>query len=100
MYAPGTRTGDRLLAHELAHFVQQRGQGASLQRKPREGNGSEAWLPAPERAGEDCAAIGGDAYELQPKSLTTVVAATRADPECWFRGLDPERRGALTAIYN
>ena len=36
-YAPGTRTGDALLAHELAHVVQQRSQNSgppSIQRAP------------------------------------------------------------------
>jgi hypothetical protein len=99
MYAPGTRAGDRLLAHELTHVVQQRGEPESLQRKPS-GTASEAWQPRPEPAGGDCAAISGDAYELQPRGLTTVLAETRPDPERWFRRLEPERRGALTAVYN
>jgi hypothetical protein len=34
-YAPGTPRGDRLLAHELAHVVQQSGGGASLSRAGR-----------------------------------------------------------------
>lgn len=39
-FAPGTKEGDRLLAHELTHVVQ--GQGAGVQRKADEGREAEA----------------------------------------------------------
>jgi hypothetical protein len=39
-YAPGTKEGDRLLAHELAHVVQE--QRSGVQRKPEEGEAEVA----------------------------------------------------------
>lgn len=39
-YQPGTNNGNRLLAHELTHVVQQNGDGAALQREPsKDGTG-------------------------------------------------------------
>ena len=38
-YKPGTKEGDKLLAHELTHVVQ--GQTAGVQRKPHEGEGGD-----------------------------------------------------------
>jgi len=41
-YQPGTREGDRLLAHELTHVIQQRGRlGSSIQRSCFDGNCGE-----------------------------------------------------------
>ncbi len=57
-FAPGTTLGDRLLAHELTHVVQQRAHGAiAMQRQEdgahecEEGEGPPAVLPDPEGKG-------------------------------------------------
>jgi hypothetical protein len=55
-FAPGTREGDRLLAHELVHVVQ--GQSSGVQRKPEDdeeakGDGVEAKGGAPEVSSPD-----------------------------------------------
>ena len=42
-YAPGTSAGQRLLAHELTHVVQQNGRAVSLQREDAEGEEREKW---------------------------------------------------------
>lgn len=39
-FAPGTKDGDRLLAHELTHVVQGQKSGAPVQRKPEEAAGA------------------------------------------------------------
>ncbi len=58
-YAPNTQAGQKLLAHELTHVVQQSGQGArSLQRKPPAGEETDInLLPDFEAQVSDSAAI-------------------------------------------
>lgn len=52
-YQPGTPAGDGLIAHELAHVIQQRGGGASTSLRPAAGIESSA---AHERDADDAAA--------------------------------------------
>lgn len=51
-FRPGTRTGDRLLAHELAHVVQQRGAGGAPGSAAAAGVSSEALESEAELAAE------------------------------------------------
>ena len=67
-YSPGTVTGQRLLAHELTHFIQQQ-QGAPLQvqRQAADG-GSEGFAPAaPSKIPEPPAPpFSGGQFEVRP----------------------------------
>lgn len=49
-YQPNTPHGDALLAHELAHVVQQRGQPAAVQRKRSDGQAGDAYEHEADRA--------------------------------------------------
>jgi len=60
-YAPGSQQGDRLIAHEVAHTVQQRGAGPAVQ--------------ADSRASEP-----GDSHEVQAESFAQAFAAGAATP--------------------
>ena len=55
-YQPATDRGQRLLAHELAHVVQQRARGVAMQRRTPGLAGTEPW----EREAEDAADQWGD----------------------------------------
>jgi hypothetical protein len=80
-YAPGTPSGDRLLAHELAHVVQQRGSafapGSSLL------IGSEE---APYEREAETAATRTVAPRLSP---TSPILARQARPPCTLNCTDP-----------
>ncbi len=51
-FRPGTAAGDRLIAHELAHVVQQRGSGGAVQAKSPLSSPGEAAEAAADRAAE------------------------------------------------
>jgi hypothetical protein len=55
---------------------------------------------APSRASTNCSAISVDRFDKQPGDLQRVLAKSFKDPAGWFGKLDPERRIALTAIFN
>jgi hypothetical protein len=76
-YAPGTAEGRGLLAHELAHVVQQEQGGARLQRQEKPGT------PAvPKLAITGVIAAGG---ELAPETILAVNAAAPKVPAQWRR---------------
>jgi hypothetical protein len=60
-FSPGTKEGDKLLAHELTHVVQ--GQKSGVQRKPEEEEGKEAEGAEGGAEGKD-AGGKGDAGEV------------------------------------
>jgi hypothetical protein len=73
-YAPGTAHGDRLLAHELAHVVQQSGAGAAgLQEKLTIGSADDA----SEREADSIAAA---VFGSESAAVGTVAAITPAGP--------------------
>lgn len=55
---------------------------------------------APSSAPTNCSAISVDRFDKQPADLQRVLAKSFKDPTGWFKNLDPERRFALTAIFN
>lgn len=49
----------------------------------------------------NCSAVSSDRFDEQPPDLQRALAASFDDPAWWFnQELDPERRFALTSIYN
>ncbi|HEY5175994.1 MAG TPA: DUF4157 domain-containing protein [Terriglobales bacterium] len=68
-YAPGTAEGGRLLAHELAHVVQQSGGGAVVQRAPAPGKPTdrEPAKSAPGKAGNWMSTLRVKSAEVQGK---------------------------------
>lgn len=77
-YAPGTGEGRRLIAHELAHVLQQRNlsPGAAIQRQVDERTGPAA--PPPARP--DVAALSGVPYEKWSEQIESQYRA-RGDTE-------------------
>jgi hypothetical protein len=55
---------------------------------------------APSSASTNCSAISRDRFDTQPVDLQRVLAKSFKDPAGWFGKLDPERRFALTSIFN
>ena len=73
-YAPRTRAGMRLLAHELAHVVQQRGSHAETPHRigaPTDGLECEADEAARRVASGERAAVRGSAVEVIQRDLAT-----------------------------
>lgn len=85
-YAPGTRRGDRLLAHELTHVVQQRsgsGGGAQLQKQPA---GEQPATPAAQPAAAAQTPARADVLSWRsvlPHSAAEARALKKKDPEKW-----------------
>jgi hypothetical protein len=77
-YAPGTPAGDRLIAHELAHVVQQRNAPAGVQAKLA--------IDAPQSAAEQEAE--GAARSIS--SLREISASVSAQPFALMRRIAPE----------
>ncbi|HEU4734953.1 MAG TPA: DUF4157 domain-containing protein, partial [Kofleriaceae bacterium] len=57
-FAPGAASGERLLAHELAHTIQQEGSGSALQRQIAIGSSDDPEEAMADRMAD--AALGGD----------------------------------------
>jgi hypothetical protein len=76
-YAPGTGEGRRILGHELAHVVQQRGLDALPARAPLRVSGSEE--PA-EREAEAAAAHAAAGAPVQRLRTVTPVVQRQAEP--------------------
>jgi hypothetical protein len=67
-YAPATRGGQRLLAHELAHVIQQRqGLARSIQRKPDDSPQPDAGSPGSDAPAQAAAAPDPDANEAEAR---------------------------------
>jgi hypothetical protein len=77
-YAPGTAAGDRLLAHELAHVVQQRG-GAGVRRLQRRVVDDDKHLPCRGVAGRSAAEMTVWENDAAAKA-EAAAAALRASP--------------------
>jgi len=95
-YEPGTARGQRLLAHELTHVVQQRARSIGLQRRPPGLPGSDPW----EREAQDAAdqlgrRLHGGTLPYREAMETVIPSATRpaaADlPDTRARVLPAER---------
>ena len=54
----------------------------------------------PPTAPTNCSAISVDRFDKQPAELQRALARSFKDPAGWFAKLDPERRIALTSIFN
>jgi hypothetical protein len=54
----------------------------------------------PPTAPTNCSAISVDRFDRQPAELQRALARSFKDPAGWFAKLDPERRIALTSIFN
>jgi hypothetical protein len=77
-YRPGSKEGDRLLAHELTHVVQ--GQRSGVQRKPAEPHPGEQGQGAQPERGEQNAEHSGAAHEVsQPGEPAEQEADAVAD---------------------
>jgi len=81
-YAPGTSRGDRLLAHELAHVVQQaRGEAPPIAQRAPEEPGTPAPPPAPAAATSEAAKrvtemiADGDSKAIQQASDDVLAAS-------------------------
>jgi hypothetical protein len=89
-YATRSRDGDRLLAHELTHVVQQRG-------APRLGGVTEADDPAEREAERNAALIGSSAplgFLARPRSLSRQKAGAKKKPTTKTTLLGPGTCGA------
>src|SRR5439155_10052591 len=73
-FAPGTKEGDRLLAHELTHTVQ--GQRSGIQRKPEE---SDENAGGEKHAGADVSKPGEPAEEEADKVADEVTGKLHGD---------------------
>jgi Domain of unknown function (DUF4157) len=69
-YAPGTTAGDRLIAHELAHVVQQGHSTGMLQRSPRRQG----------RARDKLTSIDPKTARLVMELIMTIIAKIEANP--------------------
>ncbi len=81
-YAPGTSQGMRLLAHELAHTVQQGGPHATPQAKLKIDSAGSSLEAAADRAAD--AVLGGGSVPVLPSigpTLSRQAAETRSLPE-------------------
>ena len=97
-YAPGSGSGRHLLAHELAHTVQQRGQGGAIAPRLRVGASSTAAEVEADRVADGVMAAGpvqaiharpGAALLRQPAPDDAGVEAAQAEPD--FNS--PQQRG-------
>ncbi|MDP1681563.1 MAG: DUF4157 domain-containing protein [Burkholderiales bacterium] len=78
-FAPSTNDGRRLLAHELTHVVQQRGQRVAAQRKLE--------VSAPDEAGEREADAAADAV-MQGRSVPSIAQGfTSIQRKCYSAGI-------------
>jgi hypothetical protein len=89
-YAPDTSTGRRLLAHELAHVVQQAGSPPVLRRQPA----APAATPAPPDAAIDRAVKSGNALDIT--AIQDFSAVKEADRLRFIRILNGETSGAIS----
>ncbi len=55
---------------------------------------------APSCTSTNCSAVSVDRFDKQPADLQRVLTQSFPDPAGWFDKLDPERRLALTSIFN
>ncbi|HYR10131.1 MAG TPA: DUF4157 domain-containing protein [Longimicrobium sp.] len=80
-YAPGSAEGRRLIAHELAHVVQQRGAAATLQPRLEIGAADDPAEREAERAAEGAAAVteGGPAVVRRQRTQPTRAEIRRDD---------------------
>ncbi len=99
-YAPSTEGGRRLVAHELAHVVQQaRGAAGAAAVMRKSAPGGPTLVPQPATPGKG-SATASEPFASQPKDLQDVFRATfggnAADEfrKLWHRRLD------FVAIYN
>ena len=92
-YAPGSAEGKRLIAHELAHVVQQRGAAATLQPRLEIGAADDPAEREAERAAEGAATVteGGPAV-LRRQGRSSPAPRSAATTACagWPGG--PARR--------
>jgi hypothetical protein len=71
-YQPGTRAGDQLIGHELAHTAQQRGAGAEVQAKLEVTQSGDAR--------EDEADVAGGAFAAASRGETVEAVALSSSP--------------------
>lgn len=84
-YAPATSQGQKLLAHELVHVVQQGGSGRVLQ-----GKGSPADIKNPATFNGSPLRIGqaGDAYDSEADAISEAVMTATSHSPAYVRSVD------------
>jgi len=89
-YAPGSAAGDKLLAHELAHVVQQRGTDGILQRSPVDDSSQP---PA--------GTVKGYQYTLDGKPVTLTEEQYKAEVarQAHNLGVDFKRISGIAEVY-
>jgi hypothetical protein len=82
-YNPGSSDGNRLLAHELTHVVQQRGASARAAQAKRQPNGDVARQPAQPAPAEEVSNRDGQAIQrvITSETSSAFFQAVKANPK-------------------
>jgi len=89
-FAPETTSGERLLAHELAHTIQQQGSGSALQRQIAVGSAGDPEEVAADRMAD--AALHGDPVVAGGPAVAGEPASVVSSPLRLRRQEAPQRR--------
>ncbi len=99
-YSPGSQEGKQLLAHELAHTVQQGGRSPGVQKQEIESQGVETNTPSTQFNNRDYFYLGGIKFEKRESAGGTYFEAIRNGRRITYEMTDDNRGLVLHVYYN